>query len=100
MGLCLYERMTAINKLFVELEATSSRTEKEALVKHARASDPLLKDENDKFLADDPKYNKCCYSCNHSYVISFRICQMYGLKEQCDLIQKKVLELRKSWLKK
>ena len=61
--------------------------------------DPL-KDENDKFLADDPKYNKSCYSCNHSYVISFRICQMYGLKEQCGLIQKKVLELRKSWLKK
>ena len=61
--------------------------------------DPL-KDENDKFLADDPKYNRCCHSCNHSYVIPFRICQMYGLKEQCDLIQKKVLELRKSWLKK
>lgn len=47
MGLCLHERMTAINKLFVELEATSSRTEKEALVKHARASDPLLKDDLD-----------------------------------------------------
>ena len=47
MGLCLYERMTAINKLFVELEATSSRTEKEALVKHARASDPLLNDDLD-----------------------------------------------------
>lgn len=61
--------------------------------------DPL-KDENGKFLADDPKYNRCCHSCDRSYVISFRICQMYGLKEQCDLIQKKVLELRKGWLKK
>ena len=59
--------------------------------------DPL-KDENGKFLADDPKYNMCCYDCNHLYVISFRICQIYELKEQCDLIQKKVLELRKSWL--
>ena len=59
--------------------------------------DPL-KDENGKFLADDPKYNVCCHDCNHLYVISFRICQIYGLKEQCDLIQKKVLELRKSWL--
>ena len=56
--------------------------------------DPL-KDENGKFLAD-----VCCSSCNHVYVLSFRVCQIYGLKDQCDLIQKKVLELRKSWLKK
>lgn len=61
--------------------------------------DPL-KDENGKSLAGDPEYNVCCSSCNHVYVLSFRVCQLYGLKDQCDLIQKKVLELRKSWLKK
>ena len=61
--------------------------------------DPL-KDENGKSLACDPEYNVCCSSCNHVYVLSFRFCQIYGLKDQCDLTQKKVLELRKSWLKK
>lgn len=61
--------------------------------------DPL-KDENGNFLADDPVYNLCCSRCDHVYVTSFRICQVYGLKEQCDLTQKRVLELRKGWLKR
>lgn len=61
--------------------------------------DPL-KDENGKFLADDPVNNLCCQHCNNTYVTPYRICKHYKEEKQCDLIQQKVLELRKGWLKK
>ena len=61
--------------------------------------DPL-KDENGKFLADDPSYNRCCQHCNNVYVTPYRICKYYKEEKQCELIQARVLELRKGWLKK
>lgn len=66
-------------------------------IREGNNPDPL-KDENGNLLADDINYNVCCSNCNRVYVLSYRICQIHRLKEQCNLIQKKVLELRKGWM--
>lgn len=59
--------------------------------------DPL-KDENGKFLSEgeDPF---CCKDCDTIYVLSVRMAQYYGVPNQVELTQKKVLELRKKWRK-
>lgn len=67
-------------------------------VRNSCNPDPLL-DENGKFLADDPTYNRCCQHCNNVYVIPYRVCKHYKAEDQCTLIQLKVLELRKGWVK-
>lgn len=62
-------------------------------VRDGNNPDPL-KDENGKFLADDPINNLCCQHCDNTYVTPYRICK------HCELIQAKVLDLRKGWLKR
>lgn len=57
--------------------------------------DPL-KDENGKPLAENHE-NVCCHECDCTYVTPYRLCLYYGQHEQCNLIQNKVLELRKGW---
>lgn len=60
--------------------------------------DPL-KDENGNWLSQSEN-PYCCKRCDNVYVLSARISLIYNLQDQFDLTQKKVLELRKGWLKK
>lgn len=60
--------------------------------------DPL-KDENGKFLADT-EHSCCCADCNKVYVLPYRMCEIYGVKDQMSKIQNKVLKIRKGWLNK
>ena len=58
--------------------------------------DPL-KDENGKFLADSD--GRCCKECDENYVIPFRIAAHYGSTKTCEILQKQVIDKRKSWRK-
>lgn len=65
-------------------------------VRDACNPDPL-KDEDGNFLGENDVH--CCQHCDNLYVTPFRICLSYREDYQCELIQKKVLELRKGWRK-
>ena len=54
-----------------------------------------LKDEKGRPLENgEDKY--CCTHCDNIYVSTYRICAGFKQFDQCELIQKKVLELRKA----